>query len=867
MPNLKTTFAGLELKNPIVISSAGITENVEKMRRCQENGAAAVVVKSWFEEEICRTDPSPRYRLIEHDMDDEETFTFMSYEQASSWDLERHAEEVARAVEELDIKIIPSINCITEEGWVRAARAMADAGAPAIELNTSCPHGSITFRGGAVEETIFDTVRAVREAVDLPLIAKISPMVTSPIGIVNGVKEIGLQGVTIFNRMTGLEIDVESEQPVMHGGYAGHGGPWAIQYPLRWISEIHPKIDIEIAGSGGVISGTDVAKYILAGAQVVQICSVVVLNGYEVIGEILEGFEEWMERKGHPDLASFRGKAARNIVGTEEVDRTQRITARIHEETNAPCVDRCPAHVPAQAYVDHIARGEFEGALEAIRSVNPFQSVCGWVCYHPCEGECTRGWLDEPIAIRALKRSAIDWGRENRPLREAPIQKDEPTGKRVAVVGGGPSGLTAAHDLARMGHEVTVYERAEKAGGMMRWFIPAYRLPREIVDEEVAYIERMGVDIRCEQKLGEDYTLDELYGSHDAVVLAFGADESVELGLPGESAAGVVGAMQFLEQVSRNEQTKVGRRVAVIGGGGSALDCARTAVRLGAEEVFLVYRRSRAEMPIGEEEIDLAEAEGVRVLYLATPIGMESEDGRVNGLRIRGGYLDTAEPGRRRPPVPVEDVEFILGTDQVIVAVSQMPDSGALTTRDGVEFSARGRVETADNFGTTSREGVFAAGDVTGASGSVIAAVATGRRTALGVDSYLKGKGADHAASRWEESNPVDKKEVLSRNIERDLQSRVEIPHRPTEERAEDFEAAELPLDPEDARSEAERCLRCGCGVGCGLCYRICPYDAIELVGSKYVVDEEHCKGCGLCIERCPLGNIEAVPVEGAEMA
>ena len=865
MADLKTTFAGLELKNPIIVSSAGITETVEKMRRCQDNGAAAVVIKSYFEEEICRRNPSPRYHIVQHDMGRDKTFTFMSYEQASEWDLERYAEEVARAKKELEIKIIPSINCITTEGWVAAAKAVAAAGADAIELNTSCPHGSITFRGGAVEETIFRTVGAVRQAVRIPLIAKISPMLTSPGGVVHELQKIGVQGVTIFNRMTGLEIDVKREMAVMHGGYAGHGGPWAIQYPLRWITEVSPQVKIDIAGSGGVMCGEDAVKYILAGAQAVQVCTVVVLNGYEVIRDIVGGLERWMDHKGYENLASFRGRAAKRIVGTQMVDRSQKFVALIHRETHAPCVEACPAHVPAQAYVHLISQRDFKGALEAVRSAAPFMGVCAWVCYHPCEGQCTRGAMDEPISIRALKRFVIEWGERNAPLSAVAAPKAQPTGKKVAVIGSGPAGLAAAHDLARLGHAVTVFEGSDQPGGMLRWAIPAYRLPRTVVECEIDYIRRMGVEILCGLRLGRDVALDEVAAEYDAVVLAFGADQSARLGIPGEDAKGVVGAMDFLRRVAAGERVKVGKRVAVVGGGGSALDAARTALRLGAHEVFLIYRRSRAEMPIAAEEIDEAEHEGVRLLYLAMPIAVETDGGKATGLRVRGGYLEPPKGSHRRKPVEVGEIEYVLRADEIVVAVSQTPDAAALGSSAGVKLAEDCAIKTLDEFGTTSRPGVYAAGDVTGEAGSVIEAIAAGRRAALGVDGYLTGKGVEDARRRWGRSRAADKRKVLARNMERDRALRVEIPRRNAKERAGDFQPVETPLSEEDAVAEAQRCLRCGCGVGCMLCARICPYGAVVQEGVEVRVDDEKCKGCGLCLERCPLENVEAAPVKAGK--
>jgi len=863
MADLSTTFAGLKLECPIVVSSAGVTESVEKMRKCQQYGAGAVVMKSYFEEEICRKDPSPRYRIIKDDGRGGGSLTFVSYEQASDWDIDRYAEEVRRATSELDIKVFASINCITQEGWVEAARKVAEAGAQAIELNTSCPHGSITFRGGPVERVIFDTVRAVREAVDIPLVAKISPMLTSPIGVTKELEAIGVEGVTIFNRMTGLEIDVDEERPIMHGGYAGHGGPWAIRYPLRWISQIYPQVGIDIAGSGGVTRSEDVVKYLLAGATVVQVCTLVVLNGYQVIRELRDGLERWMDAKGYGDLGSFRGRAARRVLGTEQIDRTQKFVAFIRPEPVAPCEAACPARVPAQAYVHRIATGDFAGALEVIRAATPFQSVCGWVCYAPCEAECTRGQMDEPLAIRALKRFAIEWGRRNASLSQAPVHKGEPTGKKVAIVGSGPAGLTAAYDLARLGHQVTVLEAHDAPGGMLRTAIPSHRLPDGIVDDEIAYIERHGVEIRCNQALGSDFTLDELRGGeYDAVLLAFGAHRSARLEIPGEDADGVVGALDFLREVNRNGSAHAGRRVAVVGGGNTALDAARCALRCGSQEVYLVYRRSRTEMPATDDEIEEAEREGVRILYLAMPVGVESCGGQVAGLRIRGGHLSRPGGGGRRAPVPVEDIEYVLKVNQVIVAVSQIPGSDALQGASAIQTERDGAVRVLDEFGSTGREGVFAAGDVTGRTGSVIEAIAAGRRAALAVDCYLNGDGVEKARERWGEAVPVDKHKVLTRSMEREPASRVEIPMREPEARAKDFEPVELPLTEEQAVREAERCLRCGCGIGCELCYKICPYEAILPEGVRFVVDREKCTGCGLCIERCPNDKIDAVPLE-----
>jgi dihydroorotate dehydrogenase (fumarate) len=520
--DLTTKFIGLTLKSPIVIASAGITETIERMKKCQDYGAGAIVMKSYFEEVISRRSPTPRFRIIKHDLGKNKTFTLFSYEQASEWDIHRYAQEVANAKSKLDIKIIPSINCTTDEGWVESAKILESVGADAIELNTSCPHGSITFRGKAVEETIFNSVRLVREAIKLPIIAKISPMLTSPIGVVKELENIGVDGVTIFNRMTALEIDIEEEAPVLHGGYAGHGGPWAIQYPLRWISEIRPNVKIDISGSGGVSNWQDVVKYILAGANVVQVCTAVIINGYEFISELLNGLDKYMDRKGYKTVDDFRGNVCSKILGTKQIDRRRKAIAHINYEENvAPCVSACPAHVPAEAYVRLIAQGKFAEAANVIRSKNPFQSICGYICYHQCESECTRKLIDQPIAIRALKRFALEWAD---PIMGNDVPVNPSTDYKIAIIGSGPAGLTAAHDLIKMGHSVTIFEAESEIGGKIRGAISENKYPHTMLDREIEYIKNLGVKIEINSALGKDFTLKSLQEmGFGAILLAIGS--------------------------------------------------------------------------------------------------------------------------------------------------------------------------------------------------------------------------------------------------------------------------------------------------------------------------------------------------------
>lgn len=324
MIDLSTEYAGLKLKTPIIAASSAVTETVERMKKLEQHGVGAIVMKSLFEQEVCRQAPTPRYTILRHDMGSKyRTFTFYSYEQASVWGPERYAQEVQRAVNELSIPIIPSINCITDDGWKRYAVLMQKAGAHALELNVSCPHGSIVFRGGDdVAGEIIRVAEMVIKEVDIPIIVKLSPQLTAPLQIAKASEQIGAKGVVMFNRLTGLDIDIEAEAPILHGGYAGHGGPWAIYHSLHWISTAYPILNIDISGSGGAVTAQDIVKYILSGAAAVQVCTAIMLKGLNVLDDMNEGLAAWMSKKGYSSVAEFKGKVSGNsIVGTEQVDR------------------------------------------------------------------------------------------------------------------------------------------------------------------------------------------------------------------------------------------------------------------------------------------------------------------------------------------------------------------------------------------------------------------------------------------------------------------------------------------------------------------------------------------------------------------
>lgn len=336
--DLSCEYVGLKLKNPIVVASSGLTENLKNMKKAEEHGAACVVVKSLFEEEVCRISPTPRFEIIERRMGKLRSHTFYSFEQASGFDEHEYFEEVRKAVNILSIPVIPSINCISDEGWKKYSKMAEEAGAPALELNVSCPHGSISFRGGDVEEKILNVARLVRDTIKIPIIVKLPMQLSSPISMALMLERIGVNGVVMFNRLTGLDIDIESERPIMHGGYAGHGGPWSFNAVLRWVAASSPHLNISIAASGGVGSGIDVAKFIYAGADVVEVCSLIYLMGYEAIGMILKELQQFMEQKSYKSLHEFRGKVSGpKILNNEQIDRRHIYVAKIDPKLCSVC--------------------------------------------------------------------------------------------------------------------------------------------------------------------------------------------------------------------------------------------------------------------------------------------------------------------------------------------------------------------------------------------------------------------------------------------------------------------------------------------------------------------------------------------------
>ena len=620
-----------------------------------------------------------------------------------------------------------------------------------------------------------------------------------------------------------------------------------------------------------------------------------------------------VEAEGIPKLLrSCSAKVSEGMVintESERVVQSRKIAMELlmsaHDgDCVAPCQLNCPAKTDCQGYVGLIANGEYDAALKLIKNKIALPASIGRVCPHPCEKACRRKNVEEPINIAQLKAFAADMDLKS----DSYVPEVKPaTGKKVAVIGGGPAGLTAAYYLTIMGHNVTVYDMMDKMGGMLRYGIPQYRLPKEVLDKEIAIIEKTGVTFKNNMKLGVDFTIESLKAENDAVIVAVGAWKSSSMRTPGEELEGVYGGIDFLRAVIQKNPPAIGEKVAICGGGNTAMDACRTAVRLGAKEVYVVYRRTRNEMPADKLEIDEAEEEGVTYKFLTNPLSFNGENGKVKSITLQIMELGEPDASGRRRPVPVEGKTEEIAVDSVILAIGQKLVQGDVKE---LKLNERGNIEADPDFFTTDIEGVFAIGDATNRGASIaIEAISEADRCAKAVDAYLNGEALDTRVpyiSKRDESK-ID-------YSDRQKQSRLTPKVLPADVRNKNFDEVSLGFTEEEAKAEASRCLECGCReyykckllkvaqrydidpnrfagempqkytrdenafierntakcILCGLCVRSCrevmDIHAIGLMGRGFKtdispafalpLDQTKCNNCGLCVQLCPTGAL-----------
>lgn len=481
----------------------------------------------------------------------------------------------------------------------------------------------------------------------------------------------------------------------------------------------------------------------------------------------------------------------------------------------APCRNGCPAHINIPKYIECIREGNYEEALAVNREKTPLVGTLGRVCVHPCESNCNRQPYDQALSIRLLKRYAADFRARNNYDKKKSYSRPPADADRVAIVGAGPAGLNAGYQLAQKGYNVTIFEALPVAGGMLAVGIPSYRLPRDILNAEVELVTDLGVEIIYNTRVGIDITIDQIWGKgYKAIFVASGLHDSATMGCKGEDAChfGYLPGVEFLRKINLGEEVELGDKVAVIGGGNVAMDCARSAVRLGVKEVHLIYRRSRTEMPANKAEIDAAEEEGIKFHLLANPTCILEEKGVVSGMECVKMELGEPDASGRRRPIPLDGSEFILSADTVIPAIGQVADFCYLNEDCGMEVTRWGTLAVDEETMASAHPGIFAGGDAVLGARTIIEAIASANRAAEAIDSYLR-KGKSEIGMQVKMEGHIEKLGVYSENTVPEMigdRERLEEEVSPLDLRMSGFDEAELGFKyPSDVIKEADRCVKC----------------------------------------------------------
>jgi 2-oxoacid:acceptor oxidoreductase delta subunit (pyruvate/2-ketoisovalerate family) len=560
-----------------------------------------------------------------------------------------------------------------------------------------------------------------------------------------------------------------------------------------------------------------------------------------------------------PEIAVSVGSMDWNKTGAW---RTQQ---PFYEDKTPPCNAACPAGNDIVSFIQKISKEDYEGAWCLIKEENPFPAICGRVCFHPCESKCNRGSFDEPIAIHALERFVADFAAgQNKKIKRMPGKGRE----RIAVIGSGPAGMSCAFHLAKLHYQVTVFESSSHAGGVLRFGIPSYRLPKDVLDRELSDIEALGVEIRRGISLSKPLRMEDLE-DYQAIFIATGAHQSRGLNIPGEKRRGVYRGLDFLKKINLKARVNLGEKIAVSGGGNTAVDVARSVVRLGKKATIL-YRRSKEEMPAFEEEITEAIEEGVKIRYLVNPIHIHQKDGhkRLECLRMALGEKD--ESGRRRP-VPIPKSNFFMEVENVIIAAGEEIEFSYLPKgmerQEGIVLTRRD--------GSTGIKGVFAGGDLTSNQRTVAHAIGSGKKAAMAIDCHLKATDSEEAIRQvligdgpslsifrylHPDEKPMNSHIVTFEELNTDyfeLAERKRESKNSVKERIKGFKDVTFTLGEDSALEEAKRCFSCGTCNECENCYVFCPDGSILKAESlSHQVDYDFCKGCGICFTECPRGAI-----------
>lgn len=817
---IPVTVGGVTFKNPFYVASGPTTKTVEQLKRIEETGWAAASIK-------LSIDPAPyinrkpRYGIFK----DRDALAFTTEKRLTFAEGLKLVEDAKKVL--TDLKLMANITYAGDDGpagWVNMAKKFEEVGADIIELNMCCPNMSYNLEltsGGAQTASkqtgasmgqnanvAAEIVRAVKQAINIPLFVKLTPEGGKIAQVAKSLYEAGADAVGgTGNRMGIPPINLEEPDRAFYHlqdevSMSCYCSSWLKPLAQRDTYEIRKVCGKEppIMAAGGITNWRDAVEMIMCGGNLIGVCAETLISGYDICYPMIQGTYDYMQSHGYKSVDDFRSILVDKVKTANEVTLYAGY-ARIKEPNlSAPCKSACPHHVPIQAYVQKIAKGEYREAFDLITGKNALQNLCAVTCAHPCEDACVRGGFDSPVKIRALKRFVLEYGKAQgwKPA----WAKAEPNGYKVAVIGAGPCGLSAAAELIKGGYDVTVFEQEENAGGLMRYAMPDYAYQKQIMDEEIENLKSFGVKFVFGKRIDDaDCLKQEGFAKAFAAV---GAGKCQANGLEGEDA------LQFLYKVNCGEMPKVAERVAVVGSGFAAFDAARCAVRLGAKQVTLLSASNISKRGADQEMLAAAKEEGVAVLEGAADVSRTE-----TGLAfIKDGAAMELTCGQVIV-VNAYETELPLCSDEFLMA-------------------------------TTAR------------INNIISAISAGKDAAATIDAAIRGEKAT--------LSPVSTVKTVNPEVVRKRTGYLKRDHnalkldKKAADRIVDFAPYTRVMTEEEAVREASRCLNCGCGEGCQLCKTICTDFAPEIADADTMhIRSEKCVACGMCFNRCPNGNIEMV--------
>lgn len=841
-------------KNPFYVASGPTTRTVRQLQRIEETGWAAASIKLTIDP-APYINRKPRYGML----DDRNALAFTTEKRLTFAEGLKLVEDAKKVL--TDLLLMANMTYAGDEGiegWVNMAKRFEEAGADMIELNMCCPNMSYNLEltsGGAEsgakqtgasmgqnEEVAAHIVRAIKENVGIPLFVKLTPEGGRIAQVARALYDAGADAVgSTANRLGMPAIDLDDPGKSCYHlqeeiSISCHCSSWLKPLAQRDTYEIRKVCGKEsfVTATGGIANWRDAVEMVLCGANLLGICSETLINGYDIVRPMIKGMKEYMAKRGYETLDDFRGLVVPQVKTANEITLYGGYAKIKEPNLSAPCKTACPHHVPVQAYVRMVARRDFRRAFELITSKDPLQGVCAYVCSHPCEDACTRGINGRPIAIKDIKRFVLEYGKERGWKPDTAAGPDN--GHRAAVIGSGPSGISCAAELAKAGYRVTVFEREQQLGGMMRYGLPRFRLSDSVLDDEIGRIREMGVEFKTGIEFGTDLTLDSLKDKgYESIFIAVGAQQPERLGVEGEDAEGVMDARGLLIAVSKGEDIQMGNTAVVYGCTFEGIDAARTLLRLGVGEVYLTCAKVPQKPSAVIESLNEAKAEGVKVMDNVTLVRIHAEGGRVKSVDL-ANHLG----------IPMH-----ISCDSIVLA------SGSHADLEGLEeiMTDKGFIKVSSKTGATDIDGVFAGGDVVRCA-NLITAIAAGRRAAVSMDRFMRG--TDATLEYTERAVCVNIEDVLKRvGYLKKGAPAASLQTVGPGERIMGFGAYTRTMTEQEAVEEASRCLNCGCGEGCQLCKTICcdfaPYfPEVDTLG----IDKDACVACGMCYNRCPNNNI-----------